>query len=67
MKYKVVPFEVVEVWYNDIYTPYVSSSHSEFSYLYEYLQRNLDRYFQLHQESYRLYHEEYSQDHKDAS
>ena len=22
MKYKVVPFEVVEVWYNDIYTPY---------------------------------------------
>ena len=22
MKYKVVPFEVVEIWYNDIYTPY---------------------------------------------
>lgn len=22
MKYKVVPFEVVEIWYNDICTPY---------------------------------------------
>lgn len=22
MKYKAVPFEVVEIWYNDIYTPY---------------------------------------------
>lgn len=21
-KYKAVPFEVVEIWYNDIYTPY---------------------------------------------
>ena len=22
MKYKAVPFEVVEIWYNDIYTPH---------------------------------------------
>ena len=21
-KYKAVPFEIVEIWYNDIYTPY---------------------------------------------
>lgn len=46
MKYKAVPFEIVEIWYNDIYTPYTLQPLSKKS-TKEYAIKIGDNFFQL--------------------
>ena len=46
MKYKAVSFEIVEIWYNDIYTPYTLQPLSKKS-TKEYAIKIGDNFFQL--------------------
>ena len=45
-EYKAVPFEIVEIWYNDIYTPYTIKPLSKKS-TKEYAIKIGDNFFQL--------------------
>lgn len=64
-KYKTVPFEVVEIWYNDIYTPYTLKPTRKDS-TKEYAIKIGDNFFELGDPSNSLFICDYAKKVKDA-